>query len=369
MSASRESLRIAFGQALRRLRQEGSFSLDDVQHATAAQGLPVTRSHLSRVETGTADLNLPRFLVLLRALGASPSAVTEGLSGLLDGQQVSSDEPPDAAWNALRDGDAARAAEMWRRGAHAITSHDLATLGAWAHCEARLGRWHRADEVLQRITAPDDEIAAQLAVRRCAMLLAGGHPTWAILMARAASESPAGRSAIATCALASGDADRTLSLVGGADTADWPVHWRRLAAVLAAGAFRLRGQRRAALQWLTTALEGGSHDWIRAEALLLQASLCSERAHLRTALAAIDASRSIARQLAAPALLARCHDAAAWLSREYGEAREARDAERAAQAVRRRAQAEPPFDASWPLLALHAAAGEDSAAPLIRVAT
>lgn len=368
MAASRESLRIAFGQALRRLRQEGSFSLDDVQHATASQGLAITRSHLSRVETGNADLNLPRFLVLLRALGASPSAVTEGLCGLLDGQQLLSDPSVDTAWSALRDGDAARAAEVWRRGAHAIPTDDLATLGAWAHCETRLGRWHRADDVLQRITAPSDETAIHLAVRRCAMLLAGGHPTWAGLMARASGESPAGRSALATCALAAGDADRTLNIVGGTDTAEWPLTWRRLAALLTAAAFRLRGQRRAALQWLVAALEGGSLDWVHAEALLLQASLCADRAAARTALAAIDSARSIARGLAAPALLARCHDAAAALSRQYGEAREARDAERAAQAVRRRAQAEAPFESSWPLLALHAAAGDDSAAPANRAA-
>ncbi|HNX20504.1 MAG TPA: hypothetical protein PKG80_09580, partial [Acidobacteriota bacterium] len=84
MTASRIELRRAVGRALQQVRREGRLSLDDVEQASDAEGMRITRSHLSRVENGQADLALPRFLCLMRAVGEPPGAVVDGLAALFD---------------------------------------------------------------------------------------------------------------------------------------------------------------------------------------------------------------------------------------------------------------------------------------------
>ncbi len=48
------------------MRVRRRLSLDDVEQLTRETGVRVTRSHLSRVETGCADIAVPRLLCLLR---------------------------------------------------------------------------------------------------------------------------------------------------------------------------------------------------------------------------------------------------------------------------------------------------------------
>ena len=48
MARRTDDLRLAVGAALRRLRNQGHFSLDDIQRGTSEHGVRVTRSHLSR---------------------------------------------------------------------------------------------------------------------------------------------------------------------------------------------------------------------------------------------------------------------------------------------------------------------------------
>jgi hypothetical protein len=156
--------------------------------------------------------------------------------------------------------------------------------------------------------------------------------------------------------LVAGHAGRTLELLAEPTRQNWPAPWRAIAVLLVGATYRWRGQRKLAMQTITPLLDHSVEPLARTEALLLQAQLLSDTKPPRTALAAIDAARAAARQLAHPALLARCHDAAAAMLRLVGEEREARDAERAALALRRRCQADPAFDPHWPLLAVHAAA-------------
>jgi len=85
MARRTDDLRLAVGAALRRLRNQGHFSLDDIQRGTSEHGVRVTRSHLSRVETGQAELSLPRYLALVRVLGEPAGEVTESLAALVDG--------------------------------------------------------------------------------------------------------------------------------------------------------------------------------------------------------------------------------------------------------------------------------------------
>jgi tetratricopeptide (TPR) repeat protein len=351
MKPARKDLRAAFGLALRQLRQSGSFSLDDVQHATAGLGVAVSRSHLSRVETGQADLSLPRYLALMRALGSAPGSMVDRLDGLLDGRQLDAAEAKRAADEALQKGDLMAACSFFRMSASAIKSDEAALL-QWADCEFRQGRWRRADAVLQRIDAAGSLSIESLAVQRTAALLAAGQSFWAGVMVRAAGRSDLGDAAALCCELAVSNFDQILSALPRAcPTSQGAL--RSLIWLVGACAYRRKRQFRAAAQALTTALECAPQDrCVRAEGMLTEAAIAVERGQPRAALPALDSARALAREMQRPELLARCHERAAWVLRVLGEERESREAQRAAHAVRRRTQAEPPAAVDGPIALL-----------------
>ncbi len=150
MHSRQQTLRSTLGRALREIRLAGRLSLDDVERATTSHGPRVTRSHLSRVETGQADITLSRYLSLLRALGEGAGRTTAHLAALLDEDLLEGAEGS-ARWRrALASGDLLLATRVLRA-LHARNQPplDRATLRTWGEAEAGLGRWHAAAHVLR----------------------------------------------------------------------------------------------------------------------------------------------------------------------------------------------------------------------------
>ena len=157
------------GSALRELRLRQQLSLDDVEALTRDGGLRVTRSHLSRVETGSADLALPRFLCLMRALGEPPENVASRLDSLLDGDDVPSEPPASLARPLLQRGDPAAAARILRPSSGVNGTDDSReSARLLARCEVRLGRWRSSARALRRLFAHDDRSEPPLARTACA---------------------------------------------------------------------------------------------------------------------------------------------------------------------------------------------------------
>lgn len=353
MAKRNNELRRAVGAALRRLRNRGEFSLDDVQRGTTAEGMRVTRSHLSRVENGEAELSLPRFLALVRALGEPPGEVAESLAALLDGADRAPDEVLGEAREAMRLTDPGRAAAILRAAAARLAGElPLPMLEAWARAEASLGRWTAAARALSMALAPSPRPASPRPLLRLAVChLGAGQPGLALSLARTGSGEAAW--AIETAAwLESG---LPLASAPGGDTGDRPLDSVALL-VLAEG--RRRAERgRDALQTVRRALDQRPGELLRGEALVLEARICADLRRLGPGLRAAHEARAIARRISRPELLVRAHIETARLSRLAGEPEEARTATRAAKILLARHGADRRASRCLPLQALYAAAG------------
>ncbi|MDQ7088451.1 MAG: helix-turn-helix transcriptional regulator [Acidobacteriota bacterium] len=150
MHPRQQTLRSTLGRALRHIRLEGRLSLDDVERATRGEGVRVTRSHLSRVETGQADITLSRYLSLLRALGEGVGETTARLAALLD-EDLLEGAGGRVRWRqALAAGDLLGATRVLRAlHARSQPALDRPSLRSWGRAEAALGRWNAACHVLR----------------------------------------------------------------------------------------------------------------------------------------------------------------------------------------------------------------------------
>ena len=356
MARRTDDLRLAVGAALRRLRNQGHFSLDDIQRGTSEHGVRVTRSHLSRVETGQAELSLPRYLALVRVLGEPAGEVTESLAALVDGALEPGGPGDDLAALAMRIGDPARAASLLR-GAAARGAGDLGdeALARWADAEAALGRWAACERALSIALGPAAPGEPRRLLRLAVAHLGAGRPGLAFALGRASrGNDAAGRTLEAAALLEAGraaDAVRTLETVvpGAAEGLDL---------LLLAEARRRGGQPRAALHALHAALGRGAGEIERAEVRIAEARVLADLRRTGPGLRAAHEARTLARRLGRPELLARTHAEAARLHRLAGEADDARAALRAARVLLGRLGADRRAPRALPLQALWAAGRE-----------
>ncbi len=362
MARRTDDLRQAVGAALRRLRNQGHFSLDDIQHGTTEQGVRVTRSHLSRVETGQAELSLPRFLALVRVLGEPAGEVTESLAALVDGAREPDAPEAERLALAMRLPDPARAALLFRgavaRGAGELTEEALAR---WADAEAALGRWAACERALSMALGPATRGEPRRLLRLAVAHLGAGRPGLAFALGRASRDgSAAGRALEAAALLEAGRAaDAAAALEAGSDgKAEGPL------LLLLGEARRRGGQPRAALHALRAALQRGADEVTRAEALIVEARVLADLRRAGPGLRAAHEARTLARRLGRPEMLARTHFEAARLHKLAAEADDARAALRAARVLLGRLGTDRRAPRALPLQALWAAARTaDAGAP------
>jgi transcriptional regulator with XRE-family HTH domain len=362
MARRTDDLRRAVGAALRRLRNQGHFSLDDIQRGTSEQGVRVTRSHLSRVETGQAELSLPRYLALVRVLGEPAGEVTESLAALVDGARDPGGPDTDPVGLAMRIADPARAAALFR-GAAARGMEELGdeALARWADAEAALGRWTACERALSIALGPATPGEPRRLLRLAVAHLGAGRPGLAFALGRSSRvDSAAGLALEAAALLESGRAtDAARALESGGETGAGA-----LCLLLLGEARRRGGQPRAALHALHGALGRGTDDVHRAEVRIAEARVLADLHRTGPGLRAAHEARTLARRLGRPELLARTHAEAARLHRLAGEADESRAALRAARVLLGRLGADRRAPQALPLQALWAAGREADGPPL-----
>lgn len=349
MGQRRDQLRRALGDTLRGLRQAGQFSLDEIQRQTAEVGVRVTRSHLSRVETGQAELTLPRFLALLRALGENGVPVLERLEALLEPVE-SREELLSRAVASRRRGDPHTAARLYRclfaqEDPEGLAEHATAWLGA----EAGLGRWEAAERVLRRLALPWGSNPAPLLLALAVAGLGRAHPSLALALAEGAARERLAQAVAAACWLASGNPRRADELAGAADSGS-------PATLVVAEARRQSGFARAAAQAALKAAEQARSGAERAEAWLVLARTQGDLRRPAAGLAALAKAIPLARESGLPELLARCHAEAHRLWKQDGQMAEARLAARSSRALITRCGADRRTPRFLPLQALFGAA-------------
>ncbi len=356
MARRTDDLRQAVGAALRRLRNQGQFSLDDVQRGTTEHGVRITRSHLSRVETGQAELSLPRYLALVRVLGEPPGEVTESLAALVDGSGEPGTPGVDPVALALRTSDPARTAALLRgaaaRGAEALGG---AALARWADAEAALGRWTACERALSIALGPAAPGAPRGLLGLAAAHLGAGRPGLAFALAQAARDGS--RAALALAAAALLEAGRAGDAAAALE-AEERAHRDGLCLLLLGEARRREARLRAALEALRAALACTAGEIARAEVRTAEARVLADLRKTGPGLRAAHEARALARRLARPELLARTHLEAARLHRLAGEADETRAALRAARVLFGRLGADRRAPRALPLQALWSAARE-----------
>lgn len=351
MGASREELRRAVGRALRSFRQGWRLSLDDVEQASATMGVRITRSHLSRVENGQADLALPRFLCLMRAVGEPPADVVESLDGLLDQDAGAPGDLHARAAALLERGEPAAAAHLLRQAARSTeTPLPRPALECWAHAEAAIGRWSAAAAALRRALAPLGETDAHLLLTCATASLGAGQPGVALPLVRAAGESRLATLIVECCCLleSAAQADTVVVRIDQHLSSGPPLP-RALALIVKSEFHRRRGQLRAAARLAAQAREIGAGTVAGVEAGLALARAESDAGRRTAGLAALDDARRLARESSRPDLLARCHREAERIWTLLGDRDAARQAQRAARAIWRRHAADRQPPRSLPL--------------------
>ncbi|UCF68765.1 MAG: hypothetical protein JSV80_05610 [Acidobacteriota bacterium] len=338
MSTTRYSLRIAVGQALRRMRLQGRLSLDEVERITRGGGVRVTRSHLSRVETGQADLAVPRFLCLMRALGEPSSAAIERLDALLEPEPPAADELRREIERQRRSGRADAVARLMRRVASAGSDVlDAPLLSTWAAAEAALGRWRAAERILRREI--DDPAANGVCLLRLALAsVASGIPSLGGALARGLQPRHGllATAVEAASRRAAGDAARAAELSSETAQKADDAEVAALALVLTAEAYFGTGQRRCALAIARKALVLTRSPVARAEALLTIARCAGGVQRPAHGLRHLNRALPLARSAGCPELVTRLHALAETLWRRAGDPGRARAASRVARTLRRR---------------------------------
>lgn len=367
MAGRQEELKRAVGMALRRLRNRGEFSLDDIQRGTTAEGMRVTRSHLSRVENGQAELSLPRFLALVRTLGEPPGEVAESLAALLDGADRSPEEQLLCAREAMHLPDPARVAGVLRSVAARLPGEvPPPMLEVWARAEVALGRWTAAARALSMALAPASRpFVARPLLRLAVAHLGAGRPGLALSLARTGTGEAATTAIEAAARLEAG-----ITTTGPPGTAVSEQSLETTTLLVIAEGRRRAGMGREAMRALRVALDRQEGDLLKGEALILEARVSADLRRLGPGLRAGHEARAIARRLSRPELLVRAHAEMARLSRIAGEPEEARAATRAAKILLARHGADRSAPRLLPLQALYAAArlldGEDGSETVSR---
>lgn len=361
MGIRHEPLRRSFGDVLRRARERWQLSLDDVERTSAALGIRITRSHLSRVENGQSDLALPRFLALMRAVGEPPGALVDALDALMDQQpRVSPATALERGATALRNADPAAAARWLRQAGRPGAALPLAALDLWAAAEAALGRWQAARRVLQQaLSGPagaDDDRLMRLAVT----LLAAGQPEIARPLARGIAErAPAGAALLeGACDLARLEqAARSAAEPVPLCATTLPAPLAGLQLVLGSDAYRCRGQLRAAAHAAERAVETAADAIGEVEARLALARAEAAARRPAAGLRTLERARTVARETGLPDLLGRCHAHAEQLHRLEGDLGAARQAAAAARAIARHNASDREVPIALPLHGLFRALG------------
>lgn len=334
MGVSRERLRAAVGRALKQVREDWQLSLDDIERASLSEGIRITRSHLSRVENGMADLALPRFLTLMRAVGETPARVVERLDALLDEDAGNAEAQRKDAAEALAKGDPTRAARRLRQLHAQGVRLASATLLDWARAEAALGRWPAAAEVLRRTLVPfHGSASGRLLPLAVATLGSGELGLVRPLVAGIASRLPDLARAVDLAALlANGQArEAAAGCSGFPEQAASPPEL-----LVRAELFRRLGQVQAAVRTAERVLECEPSEALAVETRLALARAFGDHRRPAAGLQQIAKARALARDMGIPELLIRAHREAARLFRMAGKTEEGREAGRAARALERR---------------------------------
>lgn len=338
-------LRQRIGRVLREMRDQGGATLDEVDRITGQSGVRVTRSHLSRVENGEAELSVSRFLSLMGAFGRPVGAAAEELHGVQSGPAAA--EPPEAlarrANAHLRDGDPAAACRALRAALGTRTAEaDPGLVWLWARAEVRLGRFGAAfGATILRLAgaAPPPGLLTAAAVTG----LASGRPGVSRALAGLVAEPEPATAALlqAAGALAVGDvrsAVNHLEAMAGSREADPGSEWATAAArLLRAEAYRRGRHLRSAQRLLGEAVEAPKGDPLAAvEWLRLRARIELDRGRRSQASMLTDQALAKARRLGIPDLLRRVQLERADLLAACGRRKDAAAARRAADGLARR---------------------------------
>lgn len=354
MTRHSPELRQALGRALRALREQGQLSLDDVERSTREAGVRVTRSHLSRVENGQADLALPRFLGLMRAMGEPPAAIIERLDALLSDPRGTVESRLHAASRAAKAGDPVRAAREWRAAfSMPGTSFDAATWREWIFAEASSGHWRAAARIahhaLGEAHAPDPR-----ALLRAAAALAGARlhvPAAAFARASVPHFSREARLVEAVALLAGDRLDEAATAIDS-ETAHPRDEANGIALSIKAEILLALGQANSAHRTALRACEFVRTPAARVEAKVTLARTLTAIRRPAAGLRALGEASVEARGQALLDIVARCHLEAERLRRLDADAEGARTAARAHRALVRRLGAEPEEPAAGPIHAL-----------------
>jgi transcriptional regulator with XRE-family HTH domain len=332
-------LRQRVGAALRSVRTKSCLSLDDVEKATGSIGARVTRSHLSRVENGLADIALPRFISLMRALGEAPALVLENLEPVVEAGQMPAGELLVAARRARRAGDLAAAASLWRR-VSAIDRLllDASELDTWAVTEMSLGRFRPAAAVAEHRLDALQRSTPRPLVLAATTLVGAGRLASAQAYARAARAAGLDDAAIVECAalLAWGRAAEAAEACAERRVAGRDAPSEDAARVMAGAAYLACDRARAALRSVEPSTRPGVTTLLRAEALLVAAQAHGRLDRARAGAREAERAIVLARDAAVPELVARAHDVSADLHERIGARTRLREARRAARVLRRR---------------------------------
>ncbi|RMG48176.1 MAG: hypothetical protein D6718_02500 [Acidobacteria bacterium] len=371
MSRPEVAVRIAIGDLLRRMRREERLSLDEVERLTRAVGVRVTRSHLSRVETGQADLALPRFLALMRALGRPRGGAAEAVDALLAAVGIvpAPGGEPDPAPEAAADGEpdpAAVAGALRVEAARGLIGRRGASLARrLAAAEAALGRWRAAERALERALdlAPDSS-APVLFLQLAVAAAARGRPLYSAVIAEGAARMlpVTARLVRAQAEIAAG---RPLAAVESLYGARLPEEAHLLADTLAAEGYLAAGHPRTAWRIASRDPAAEADPAARAEFLLARAR-CARGIRRPTAgLRALSKARRLAREARLPELVARIEMEAGRCHRAAGDPGRARASSRTGTAILRRLSADRPLPGggAWQSL-LRAAEREAGTPPL-----
>ncbi len=354
MSRHAPELRQALGRALRALREQGQLSLDDIERSTREAGVRVTRSHLSRVENGQADLALPRFLGLMRAMGEPPATIIERLDALLGDPRGTVESLLHAASRAAKAGDPVRAAREWRAAfSMPGASFEAETWRAWILAEAASGHWRAAARIahhaLGEAHAPDPR-----ALLRAAAALAGARlhvPAAAFARASMPHFPREARLVEAVALLAGSRLDEAATSID-AETAHPRDEVNGLALAIKAEILLALGQAGSAHRTAERACEFVRGPAARIEAKVTLARTLTAIRRPAAGLRALGEASIEARGQALLDIVLRCHLEAERLRRLDADAAGARAATRAYRALARRMGAEREEPAAGPIHAL-----------------
>lgn len=357
MSHKQEHLRVAVGRALRELRRQGCLSLDDVERSTRDAGIRVTRSHLSRVETGQVDIGVPRFISLVRVLGEPPRDAIETLETVISSMNEIAPRSRDSLHSLISKKEWQAAARLLRRSLQRSAPGDRRDdQMLLARCEVALGRWRAAERIHRGLFRDLDEKHLCEALCSAVTSSAIGVHGMALAFLGAAKRFDPLRTTLlrASCLIRLQRFEEAENLLmpernSPSTRGDLRALWMLLSSEIE----RLSGRARDAARSGAAAIDHADNPVIRieAEVMLARAEQTPKRA--LAALKMLGKSLRRARELGIPDLLARVHDARAVAFRALAAHGDAAKARRSARNIRRRAEADREYFEEHPCHALY----------------